>query len=219
MLTLKERRAIKKIVKQYFNKSWYATVKYAYKKTKANDVNELVQNMNARFDNDINVKHKDAYSDLMDSYENLRIYIENGSKLANVKLDDIELEGGKVVDFSSCFYRSTCRLIKTAIEIHDDLNSGFKTYTDAEKRAMILLFHSLLHSAIGREENDDIWSCKKRVKEIKSAEEKYGEKFFVNDWLYDTFMHPELFESYGVYKTTNEANYSLNKANIIQDRL
>jgi len=219
MLVLKERRAIKKIVKQYDCKDYYSNVAGTYEKVKKHDLDLLKNNTEFIFQRDVKVQSENAYYDLVKSHEKMRLYLESINKQSSIHINGKEVKHGSTWTFDHCFFEVTCNQLKKAIEIHEAIKSSYEKYNNNERLALLVLLCTVIHIATINTEQESLWSIIESTKEIKEAEAKYGEKFFVNDWLYDTFMHPELFESYGVYKTVSEANYSFNKANIIQDRL
>ena len=221
MLTLKERRAIKKFIKKYNCEHSTSGVISSYKIFKPHDTEILKSNMNLVYQEKVKVNYEKAYHDLISSHKNMCTYVEDAT--ANTKetinINGKEVEHGHSWDFKHCYSDATCSFYLEAIEICNDIECEFDNYSKEEKLAVLAVCSALLGRAPLYDNMGSAWSIANKVEEIKAAEEKYGKKFFVNDWLYDTFMHPELFESYGVYKTVSEANYSLNKANIIQDRL
>lgn len=219
MLTVKERRAIKKVVKQYDCKNYYSNVVGTYEIVKNHDLDFLKNNTEFIFQRDVKVQCENAYYDLVKSHEKMRIYLDSTNKQSSIYVNGEEVKHGSTWTFDHCFFEVTCNQLKKAIEIHEVIKSSYEKYSNVERLALLVLLCTVIHIAAINTEQESLWSIADKVEEIKAAEEKFGEKFFVNDWLYDTFIHPELFESYGVYKTVSKANYSLNKANIIQDRM
>ena len=216
MLTFKERKMIRNIVKQYHDKDWIPITKAVYEDIKSIPEEELLRKLDKKYHDTMRVNEEVAYRDLKLSHEKMRCYIENLAPERYITVNGIT---GPIdtIDITHCFFNASC--LKAADVINSYLQMH-ATQDETERRVLIALVMIMMHNFTKWNSGENC-SIELKVEKITAAEEQYGEKFFVNDWLYDTFTYPELFESYGVYKTPERKTevYTLNKRNIIQDVL
>lgn len=220
MLTIKEIRTIKKVLKDYdlYCIGWFSDIASFYQKVKKYDVDELKDNMNKKIIQkiDASVKTAQAYHDLIYSFEKMMAYTESVAPVNYVYVNNIKMEH-RACDLDYLYFTCNSRHLARVNAVYNELEKSYADNSTIRNKVLIVLLSTLYYQSCHRTESNTLWDIMSRVEEIKAAEEKHGEKFFVNDYLYDTFIHPELFESYGVYKKGEV--FSMNKSSIIQDNL
>ena len=219
MLTFREKQVIKSILKRYelYSKHQMNIITSVYETLKHKNIDELFRTMKERKSS---LFHMDvwtalAYKELRESSDNFATYEKEYLMKKTVVTNGNEVEY-RVVDFNECPFNVNCSILVDIINVYDEIKNGYDTNGDLVNAILIILFN-VLSLKYKEMKMDGMWSIKERVEKIKAAEDKYDVKFFVNDYLYDTFMHPELFESYGIYKNNNV--FRMSKDNIVQDSL
>lgn len=221
MLTFRERAMIKKMVKRFDCKHLHKSIVATFKTFKLHDVEQLRNNMKLVYDERVKVRDIQAYNDLIQSHKNMLEVSELVHNQQPIYMNGVKIEPGRVWDFEHCFSDVSCYQCQDAIRAYDMIEREFDDCSKEEKIAMLALscvFISRISHVF--EDDGNAWSVTAKAKTIREAEEKYGKTFFVNEWVYDTFLHPELFECYGVYKIKTQGRcYCFRKENIVQDVL